>query len=85
MGGLKEHRLNACGYTMGAAYAPIWVDHPMIYADNPMVIKENMVFFLHMIIVNRDNRLADVCFTLNIEDTHTVAYSLRKITKLGLH
>jgi predicted MarR family transcription regulator len=50
-----------------------------------MVIKENMVFFLHMIIVNRDNRLADVCFTLNIEDTHTVAYSLRKITKLGLH
>ena len=56
--GLKEHRLNACGYTMGCAYAPIWVDYPMIYKNNPMVIEENMVFFLHMILMNRDNRLA---------------------------
>lgn len=57
-GGLKEHRLNACGYTMGCAYAPIWVDYPMIYENNPMVIEENMAFFLHMIVMNRDNRLA---------------------------
>ena len=57
-GGLREHRLNSCGYTMGCAYAPIWVDYPMIYENNPMVIEENMVFFLHMIIMNRDNRLA---------------------------
>jgi len=57
-GGFKDHRLNACGYTMGCAYAPIWVDYPMIYENNPMLIEENMVFFLHMIIMNRDNRLA---------------------------
>jgi Xaa-Pro dipeptidase len=43
---------------MGCAYAPIWVDYPMIYEGNPMVVEENMVFFLHMIIINRDNRLA---------------------------
>jgi len=33
---------------------------------------------------NRSKRLADICFTLNIEDTHTVAYALRKLTKLSL-
>jgi len=32
----------------------------------------------------RDKRLADVCFLLNIEDTHTVTYALRKLVKLGL-
>jgi len=37
---------------MGCAYAPIWVDHPMIYQDNPLTIRENMVFFLHMIFVD---------------------------------
>jgi Xaa-Pro dipeptidase len=57
-GGLREHRLNACGYTMGCAYAPIWVDYPMIFENNPMLVEENMVFFLHMIVMNRDNRLA---------------------------
>jgi Xaa-Pro dipeptidase len=57
-GGFREHRLNACGYTMGCAFAPIWVDYPMIYEGNQMVIEQNMVFFLHMIIMNRENRLA---------------------------
>ena len=33
---------------------------------------------------NRAKRLADICFTLNIEDAHTVAYSLRKLQKLDL-
>jgi len=32
----------------------------------------------------RDKRLADICFLLNIEDTHTVNYALRKLMKLGL-
>jgi predicted MarR family transcription regulator len=29
-------------------------------------------------------RLADICFILNIEDTHVVAYSLRKLVGLGV-
>lgn len=57
-GGLKRYRLNACGYSMGCAYAPIWVDHPMIYAGNPMQIEPKMVFFLHMIFINRDSQKA---------------------------
>lgn len=50
--GLKQHRLNACGYSMGASFAPCWMDPPMIYAGNKTVIKENMVLFHHMIIAD---------------------------------
>lgn len=31
-----------------------------------------------------DKRLTDICFLLNIEDTHTVNYALRKLLKMGL-
>ncbi len=47
--GLKEHRMNACGYAMGARYAPSWMDWPMFYRDNPVVLEAGMAFFLHMI------------------------------------
>ncbi|MDZ7824025.1 MAG: winged helix DNA-binding protein [Ahrensia sp.] len=32
----------------------------------------------------RDKRLTDICFMLNIEDTHTVNYALRKLMKMEL-
>jgi len=32
----------------------------------------------------RDKKLADICFVLNIEDTHTVNYALKKLGRLGL-
>lgn len=31
-----------------------------------------------------EKRLADICFVLNVEDTHVVSYSLRKLAGLGL-
>ena len=31
-----------------------------------------------------DKRLADICFVLNIEDSHVVGYSLRKLAALGV-
>lgn len=33
---------------------------------------------------DREKRLTDICFLLNIEDTHTVNYALRKLLKSGL-
>ncbi len=33
---------------------------------------------------SREKRLSDICFLLNIEDTHTVNYALRKLLKAGL-
>ncbi len=31
----------------------------------------------------RNKRLADICLVLNVEDTHTVAYSLKKLEEYG--
>ena len=53
--GLREHRLQACGYGMGAVYNPIWVDFPMFYEGNPLLMRENQVFFLHMILMDSDS------------------------------
>ena len=50
--GLGAHRLNACGYALGAVYAPCWMDWPMFYAGNPVEIAPDMVFFLHMILMD---------------------------------
>ena len=33
---------------------------------------------------DREKRLTDICFLLNIEDAHTVNYALRKLLKSGL-
>ncbi len=32
----------------------------------------------------REKKLADICFMMNIEDTHVVSYSLKKLSGLGL-
>ena len=56
--GLGAHRLNACGYSLGAVFAPSWMDWPMAYADNPVVLEPGMVFFLHMILADSDSETA---------------------------
>ena len=56
--GYAGHYLNACGYTMGATYPPTWMDWPMLYAGEPQVLAPNMVFFLHMILLNSDTGLS---------------------------
>jgi Xaa-Pro dipeptidase len=56
--GYAGHFLNACGYTMGATYPPTWMDSPMVYAGEPQVLAPNMLFFLHMILLNSDTGLS---------------------------
>lgn len=56
--GLGEHRLNACGYSLGARFAPSWMDSFMFYDGNPEPIDENMVLFLHMILMDSDSGTA---------------------------
>jgi Xaa-Pro dipeptidase len=52
--GTTKHRLNACGYSLGARYAPSWMEWPMFYRDNPSVIAPDMVLFAHMILMDSD-------------------------------
>ena len=56
--GYQGHFLNACGYTMGATYPPTWMDWPMLYAGEPQVLAPNMVFFMHMILLNSETGLS---------------------------
>ena len=53
--GLRGHRMNACGYGMGAVYNPLWVDPPMFHEGNPLEMQAGNVFFLHMIVMNSDS------------------------------
>ena len=50
--GMQEHRLNACGYSLGAKFTPSWMDSPMFYRGNPVKIEAGMVFFAHMILMD---------------------------------
>jgi Xaa-Pro dipeptidase len=59
--GMKDHRMNATGYCLGTTFAPNWMDWPMFYHNNPVIAAPNMVFFLHMILMDSDTNHA-MCF-----------------------
>ncbi len=76
--GLGHARLQACGYGMGIAYNPIWVEFPMFYEGNPQIMQENQAFFLHMIVMDSDAGLA---MTLG----HTVLVREGGVERLSRH
>ena len=50
--------LTVAGYTMGAMWPPTWMEEPMIFEGNPLVLEENMTFFNHMILNDRETGLS---------------------------
>jgi len=56
--GMSAHRLNACGYSLGARFTPSWMDPPMFYQGNSFVLGPDMVFFAHMILMDSDTGTA---------------------------
>jgi Xaa-Pro dipeptidase len=56
--GLSHHRLNACGYSLGAKFTPSWMDWPMFYEANDWVIVPGMVMFAHMILMDSGTETA---------------------------
>ncbi len=77
--GFGDHRLNACGYSLGALYPPTWMDWPMIYKDNPVVLQPNTVIFMHMILLDWERKLA-----MAVGDTVLVtAGECETLTKMG--
>ncbi len=66
--GYKKSRMNACGYSLGATFAPNWMDvPPMIFTGNPLIIKPGMVFFMHMILMDSEAQLA-----MNLGETYLI-------------
>ena len=67
--GYRPHRLNACGYSLGATYMPTWMDWPMFYAGNPEPAQPGMVFFLHMILMDSEaNRAMTLGQTVQVNE-----------------
>ncbi len=56
--GYRAHRMNATGYSLGATFAPNWMDWPMLYHGNPEIARPGMVFFIHLIIFDSERGLA---------------------------
>lgn len=56
--GLANHRLAACGYSLGAKFTPSWMDPPMFYEANPWLLEPGMVMFAHMILMDSESETA---------------------------
>jgi len=56
--GYAKHRMNATGYSLGAVYAPNWMDWPMLYHGNPELAAPGQVYFIHLIIFDSEAGLA---------------------------
>ncbi len=73
--GLSQHRLNACGYSLGAKFTPSWMDWPMFYAGNDWVLEAGMVMFAHMILMDSASGTA-MCLGRTCHITRTGAEPL---------
>jgi Xaa-Pro dipeptidase len=65
--GYKKARMNACGYSLGSTFSPNWMDWPMLYTGNPYIIKPGNIFFMHMILMDNNSKLA-----MNLGETYLV-------------
>ena len=55
---LTRHRLNACGYSVGARFTPSWMDPQMFYSGSAERIEPDMTLFAHMIIMDSETNTA---------------------------
>lgn len=61
-----------------------WVVRCMAAAGLPDLTTLDVLVLHHVHHLDRPKKTADICFILNIEDTHTVTYSLKKLLSLGV-
>ncbi len=61
-----------------------WMTRCMAGAGVKDMTETEILVVHHVNHRGREKKLADICFVLNIEDTHVVSYALKKLAKLGL-
>ncbi|MVW72604.1 winged helix DNA-binding protein [Bordetella sp. 15P40C-2] len=61
-----------------------WIVRCMAAAGLPDLTPTDVMVFHHVYHRQRAKKLADICFTLNIEDTHIVNYALKKLDRMGM-
>jgi predicted MarR family transcription regulator len=61
-----------------------WAVRCMAAAGQPDMTITDVLVLHHINHRARNKKLADICFVLNYEDTHVVAYALKKLVAAGL-
>jgi predicted MarR family transcription regulator len=61
-----------------------WVTRCMAAAGLKDLTTLDVLLLHHVNHRAREKKLADICFMMNMEDTHVVSYSLKKLVGLGL-
>lgn len=61
-----------------------WIVHCMSAAGLKELTPLDVLVLHHVTHRARDKRLADICFIMNVEDTHLINYSLKKLQGLGV-
>jgi predicted MarR family transcription regulator len=61
-----------------------WVVHCMAAAGLRDLMPLDVLVLHHVTHRARDKRLSDICFIMNVEDTHLINYSLKKLQGLGV-
>ncbi|MDF1485731.1 winged helix DNA-binding protein [Ramlibacter sp. H39-3-26] len=61
-----------------------WVMHCMSAAGLKDLTPLDVLVLHHVTHRARDKRLADICFIMNVEDTHLINYSLKKLQNMGV-
>ena len=59
-----------------------WIAHCMSAAGLKDLTPLDVLVLHHVTHRARDKRLADICFIMNVEDTHLINYSLKKLQNL---
>jgi predicted MarR family transcription regulator len=68
---------------VGNAYAR-WMVRCMTAAGYPDTAALDVLVLHHVNSQHQEKKLADICFVLNVEDTHVVSYALKKLGGMGL-
>ena len=61
-----------------------WVVRCMAAAGMKDMTPMEVMVIHHVVHRDRPKKLADICFVLNVEDTHVVNYALKKLATMGL-
>jgi Xaa-Pro dipeptidase len=76
--GFRDQRFNSCGYSLGATFAPTWMDFPMFVRGQNIVAKAGMVFFIHIILMDKATDTAS-SIGQTVEVTQDGCISLSKL------
>ena len=61
-----------------------WITHCMSAAGLKDLTPLNVLVLHHVTHRARDKKLSDICCIMNVEDTHLINYSLKKLQNLGV-